>query len=331
VELGGDHQSRLPVFQQEWWLSLIAQAPGFRENNVVRDNQIVARLPYFIRPPFGIRLGAYPWTSLAGPIVLASGLSKSDLDDVVTELADRIPPYVSVRFVFDSDHPAAALYREVFLRAGFSFDIEPNYREPPDHSDVFKRVIRRHKNPINKAIEHLEIVDVEPDFFTQFYTANLVARRISLRPNFHIAKALIFEGHKRQQVRIRAARSKTLNCLGKYDYHAAVAVVEDRTRVFGWMLSFRPNGYRGATRYLFLDAVTYAKKKCLAYDVNGAPSDTHRANYVEIIGVPQKVDRFVFERRNPINSAFQRSKRLLRTRGIWRAWSEAKLGLTHFL
>jgi hypothetical protein len=37
-------------------------------------------------------------------------------------------------------------------------------------------VIRRHKNPINQAIKHLDIVDVRPEIFTRFYAANRALR-----------------------------------------------------------------------------------------------------------------------------------------------------------
>jgi hypothetical protein len=45
------------------------------------------------------------------------------------------------------------------------------------------------------------------------------------------------------------------------------------------------------------------------FDVNGAPTCAHLANFVEIIGVTKQVDRFVMIRRNLINSACMGGKR----------------------
>ncbi|MGD0493405.1 MAG: hypothetical protein ABSC32_17855 [Steroidobacteraceae bacterium] len=311
-------ESQLPVFQQEWWRSVVARTPGYRENTVVREKQVVGTLPYLLKSRLGVRVGAIPWSNLTGPIIADARLSEVDRIRVVDELVKGIPPHVSMRYMFDSDDPNASLYVSIFEKAHFAFEIERNFREPPDASDVFKRVVRRHKNPINQAMKHLDIVDVGPEFFTRFYASNLEWRGRALRADISIATDLLSEGLRRGQTRIRAARSKSVNGDGEYVYHAAVATAEDRTRVFGWMLSYHrpphgcplPNGCRGATRYLFLDAVAYAKRRGLVFDVNGAPTSAHMENFVEIIGVTKQVDRFVMVRRNFINSAYVGGKRL---------------------
>jgi hypothetical protein len=152
-------ESQLPVFQQEWWRSVVARTPGYRENTVVREKQVVGTLPYLLKSRLGVRVGAIPWSNLTGPIIADARLSEVDRIRVVDELVKGIPPHVSMRYMFDSDDPNASLYVSIFEKAHFAFEIERNFREPPDASDVFKRVVRRHKNPINQAMKHLDIVE----------------------------------------------------------------------------------------------------------------------------------------------------------------------------
>ena len=230
-------ESHLPVFQQEWWRSVVARTPGYRVNTVVREKRVLGTLPYLLKPRLGIRVGVLPWTNLTGPLISDVRLSEGDRIRVVEELVKGIPPHISMRYRFDSDDPNASLYVSIFEKAHFALEIERNFREPPDASDVFKRVVRRHKNPINQAMKHFDIVDVGPEFFTQFYASNLESRGRALRADISIATDLLSEGLRRGQTRIRAARSKIVNADGEYVYHAAVATAEDRTRVFlGWML-----------------------------------------------------------------------------------------------
>jgi hypothetical protein len=120
-------ESQLPVFQQEWWRSVVARTPGYRENTVVREKQVVGTLPYLLKSRLGVRVGAIPWSNLTGPIIADARLSEVDRIRVVDELVKGIPPHVSMRYMFDSDDPNASLYVSIFEKEHFACRISGDW------------------------------------------------------------------------------------------------------------------------------------------------------------------------------------------------------------
>lgn len=295
------HQS---VYQQGWWHDIIAGLPDYREINAVRDNKIVGSLAYIINKHIDFPR-VLPWTHLSGP-VLASGLSRKERKDIIKELVRKVPWWISTRFIFDADGPDALLFRAALHKVGFSMEIEQNFRELPDAPDVLERVNSEKRKKIKAAMNCLKITDVTPEFFIEFYTDNIKALGKEPYEDLNIARRLLSEGFRQRQVRILAAQSRADGT-----FHAALAIAEDRTRAFGWMLTYTSGSHYAATRFLFIEAIKYAKEKNLTYDADGAPTEGHIRNYKDILGMTQ-INRFIMTRFDYAHRIFHKGKNRLK-------------------
>ena len=167
-------QLRLTIFQQYWWLKIARGSARLKEVQVHDPNGVViGSLPYIVQHnALGIPSGRGPHLSrVSGPIV-CNNLSDAEKTIVFGRLIRKLP---NISFTFSiSEHiPDARLIREAFKYAGFECFEQTNYSQPPE--DVMGRLGRKLREHIKQAQKKLDVINICPDDFIDFYRANLKA------------------------------------------------------------------------------------------------------------------------------------------------------------
>jgi len=174
----GIDQSRLPIFEQDWWVDTARKSAGFREVTVLEDGLVVGRLAFTVqRNRLGFRSGGnLPACHLGGP-ALAESLSPKRLAEVLNGLLEQLP---NIPFLFTvSAHVSYAPYvREAFKKAGFKHFTQANYLRQPTASrtsNIVGGLSHKRRAHINSADRRLEVREINAEEFISFYSANLEA------------------------------------------------------------------------------------------------------------------------------------------------------------
>jgi hypothetical protein len=175
----GIDQSRLPIFEQDWWVDIARKFAGFREVTVLEDGLVVGRLAFSLkRNALGFRWGGnLPCCHLGGP-ALSESLSPKRMAEVLDGLLEQLPPNISFKFAVGAHVSYAPYVREAFKKAGFEHFTQANYLWPPTAgraSSIVGGFSRKRRSRINSADRRLEVREINADEFIRFYSANLQA------------------------------------------------------------------------------------------------------------------------------------------------------------
>jgi hypothetical protein len=301
--VNGIDQTKLPVFQQSWWLNIARGAERYIEARVLRDGVVVGSLPYITkRNRLGIRWGASPsWCHFGGPVVRCD-LSDAEKSEVLCQLVGQLPRGISFGFVCSPHSGDADLVRQAFLAAGFQHTVEATYSQSLSEADIMGRLARKHRLRIRSAAKALEITEVSAEEFIEFYRMNLAELAVSSYAPLDIAHNLIVKGQQLgiPQVRITAARRKAIGA----PLEAAIACVWDTKRYYYWMSTRRRQANTGlqtkphpdAIKVLIVDAMAHAAQMRLVFDADGFHTPGSRTLYKEILSIPCEEFRDAFTR-----------------------------------
>jgi hypothetical protein len=115
----GLFQAPRSVFQEAWWLEIVGQGRGYREERVLRNGTVVGLLPSDPGGRFGIIWGGAPhWSHLCGPLI-APGLPPEAKREVIRQLVRKLRRGISHCYTMNYDYPDADLVRAEFERANF--------------------------------------------------------------------------------------------------------------------------------------------------------------------------------------------------------------------
>jgi hypothetical protein len=319
----GIDQSRLPIFEQDWWVDIARNSAGFRELTVLEDGLVVGRLAFTVpRNRLGFRSGGnLPTCHLGGP-ALAESLSPKRLAEVLDGLLEQLPPNIPFHFIVSAHVSYAPYVREAFKKAGFKHSTQANYLRRPTASrtsNIVGGFSRKRRAHINSADRTLEVMEINSEDFISFYRANLKAS--GRAPNFPlgIAQDFIAKGICRGQVRVIAAQRKMDNTenVNHAPYDAAVACAWDKERYYYWLStrrhadrvdSHRPHPHPDAIKLLILKAMSHAEQLGLTFDADGATTPGRSHLYKDILSLHEEETRDVFERITFFARLFNRIK-----------------------
>ncbi len=297
VKLESDIEpASVPVFQQDWWLEIVRQKGNYREAQVFKDHVLIGRLPYVVRrTKIGMLWGASPdWSHLGGPI-LSQALIEQEKSDVLARLIAQLPAHISYGFVCSPYAHDAALIRRAFTEAGFSHFSEETYCERPTKLHGLDRLKRKHRLRLEAARRAIDMIEISPDEFTEFYSVNLVEAGLPARRELKTARDLIVAGRAQNppQVKIFAAKRKA--SAGPLD--AAIACAWDRVRSYYWMSTRRPrDSHPDAIKLLLLDAMAHARSLGLVFDTDGCSTPGSEILYRDVLRMGHRETRDAYER-----------------------------------
>lgn len=257
-------------------------------------------LPYVVRrTKVGTRWGAPPdWAHLGGPVV-SQMLTDAEKSEVLARLIAQLPKNVSYGFVCSCYTDDAPLVTRAFTDAGFTHFTEKTYYQSPSEPDVLSRLKRKHRLHLESARRELEIVELGEGEFIDFYSANLADVAVRARLPLASARALIARGRSGGQVRIFAARRKSAGA----PLDAAIACAWDKVRYYYWMSTRRrpsdqlhDGSHPDAIKLLIVNAMAHARSLGLVFDTDGCSTVGSENLYKELLQIPNKGLRDVFER-----------------------------------
>jgi len=309
VQVSGADQSDLPIFSQDWWLSIVSRCPDYRDVKVVQGNEVLGRLPFILsaRKP-GLTWGHNPhWSHMAGPIV-DQRLSRTEQTGVISSLLEQLPRGISFNFVCSPSLAYADIVRSAFKQAGFEHTTQITYVRPPSFGDVLDTRKSKHRGHFKRAAKELHCVDISAQEFVQFYGANLDAQGKTSYSPLGILPCLIEEAISRGQARAIAAKSKCDDrsgiCQLSAFNDAAIVYIWDDYRCYYW-LSTRRTPHPGdsfakphpdATKFLVVKAMEDAQAMNLIFDTDGVTTAGSANLYRNIFGLREVQCRDVFQR-----------------------------------
>jgi len=302
------NQSDLPIFNQDWWITIARGSSDYRELRIVDGDVVLGKLPYVLSRSLGLFQAHDPhWSHLGGPIV-DERLSRKEQAEVVQQLLAKFPRWCSGYFVCDSNRSYADLVRDAFNGAGFEHTAETTYVRYPTDAPVTNLRKGKHNGHIRRAAQKLECVGISATEFVRFYEANLKAKRKTSYAPLEIVTRLTNEAVRRGQARAIAAKPKdskaTANEGGVALYDAAIVYVWDQARCYYWMSTYRPhsskNGYPkpdpDAIKFLAMHAMQHAQEMKLIFDVDGVTTPGSENLYRNMFGLRKEERRDVFQR-----------------------------------
>ena len=306
----GIDQSRLPIFEQDWWVDTARKSAGFREVTVLEDGLVVGRLAFTVqRNRLGFRSGGnLPACHLGGP-ALAESLSPKRLAEVLNGLLEQLP---NIPFLFTvSAHVSYAPYvREAFKKAGFKHFTQANYLRQPTASrtsNIVGGLSHKRRAHINSADRRLEVREINAEEFISFYSANLEASGRAPYLSLDIVQEFIAKGIFRGQVRVIAAQQKMdkTESVNHLPYDAAVACAWDEERYYYWLStrrhaarddSHRPHPHPDAIKLLIVKAMSHAEQLGLTFDADGVTTPGTLHLYKDVLRLHEEETRDVFAR-----------------------------------
>jgi hypothetical protein len=330
----GIDQSRLPIFQQDWWVDIARKSAGFREVTVLEDGLIVGRLPFRLqRSRLGFRRGGnLPSCHLGGP-ALSESLSPKRLAKVLDGLLKQLPRNIPFQFAVSAHVSYAPYVREAFKKAGFKQFTQVNYLRRSTAgraSDIVGEFSRKRRAHVNSADRRLEVREINAEEFIRFYSANLKARGRTCHLPLDIVRELIAEGICRGHVRVIAARQRKKDFsdrtenVSDFAYDAAVAFAWDGERYYYWLStrrhadkndSHRP--HPDAIKLLAVKAMSHADQLGLTFDSDGVSTPGTLHLYKEILSLHEEETRDVFERTTFFAELLIRIKVIANFVGSW--------------
>ena len=321
------NQSHLPIFNQDWWITIARGSSDYRELRVVDGDAVLGKLPYVLSRNYGFLQAHDPhWSHLGGPI-LDERLSRKEQAEVVQQLLAKFPRWCSGYFVCDPNRSYADLVRDAFKRAGFEHTAQTTYVRYPTDVPVTNLRKGKHNGHIRRASQKLDCVDISATEFVRFYEANLKARTKTSYAPLEIVTRLADEAVRRGQARAIAARprhsSATANHNGFALYDAAIVYVWDQSRCYYWMSTHRPHSpdnsypkpHPDAIKFLAMHAMQHAQEMKLIFDVDGVTTPGSLNLYRNMFGLRKEERRDVFQRTTAlerfVRNVVRKSKRWL--------------------
>jgi hypothetical protein len=310
-------QTELPVFSQDWWISIVRGSSEYSESRVVREDVVVGRLPYILsRSRLGLVRGKNPhWSHLGGPI-LDQGLSRAEKADVIQSLIKQLPRGASFSFICDSGLSYGDLVRQAFEKAGFERSTEITYVRFPSDGEVLSTRKRKHKAHFRRAAKALDCVDISATEFVDFFASNLKARGEKSYSPLSTMKSLIEEAVARGQARAIAAKQKSVtsknrDCPELLD--AAIVFVWDEIRCYYWLSTRRmpsegqsnPKPHPDAIKLLVVKAMAEAEARDLIFDADGVSTPGTEYLYRNMFGLREQ-RRDVFRRATAFERFYQK-------------------------
>ncbi len=321
------NQSDLPIFNQDWWISIARGSSEYRELKIVDGGAVLGKLPYVLSRNHGLFQAHDPhWSHLGGPIV-DERLSRTKQAEVVRQLLAKLPRWWSGYFVCNSNKSYADLVREAFKRAGFEHTAQTTYVRYPTDAPVTTLRKGKHSGHIRRASQKLDCVDISATEFVRFYEANLKARSKTSYAPLEIVTRLTEEALRRGQARAVAASPKhfraTANDSGSALYDAAIVYVWDQSHCYYWMSTHRPHSLENsyskphpdAIKFLAMHAMQHAQEMKLIFDADGVTTPGSENLYRNMFGLRKEERRDVFQRMTAwerfIRNVIRQSKRWL--------------------
>ena len=301
-QVAGIDQSRLPVFNQDWWVQIAGKSSEFRELKVVRGDVVVGQLPFVLcRSWSGLVRGQDPhWSHLGGPIV-DDRLSRTEQAEVLRSLIEQLPRWTSFSFVCNPDLSYADLVRSAFKKSGFDHATQSTYLRLPSELDVLTTKKSKHRGHIKRAAKELECVVVSTKEFVRFFETNLKARGKRSYSPLDTMTVLIDAAVARGQARVIAARQ---SYGGSAPYDAAIVYAWDNSRCYYWLSTRRiasPDSsnakpHPDAIKLLVFKAMQDAQARNLVFDADGVVTPGAENLYRNILGLRLEQSRDIFQR-----------------------------------
>jgi len=151
-----------------------------------------------------------------------------------------------------------------------------------------------------QASNRLDIINIHPDAFIDFYRANLKSA-VNKKSWFslEVAKELIEASVRREppQARIIAARKNIADNPSEMSVpDAAICIVWDRERCYYWLSTRRIESHPDAIKLLIVEAMKHAKNLGLIFDADGTTTPGTLRLYKTIFRMPNEEKRYVFAR-----------------------------------
>lgn len=326
--LGSDpSQSDLPIFNQDWWITIARGSSQYRELRIVDRDVVLGKLPYVLSRSHGFFQAHDPyWSHLGGPIV-DERLSRKEQAEVVQQLLAKFPRWCSGHFVCDPNRSYADLVRAAFKRAGFEHTYQTTYVRYPTDAPVTNLRKGKHNGHIRRASQRLDCVDINATEFVRFYEANLKAKTKTSYAPLEIVTPLTDEAVRRGQARAIAARPKDSWATAKDSefalYDAAIVYVWDQSHCYYWMSTHRldcsenlyPKPNPDAIKFLAVHAMQHAQEMNLVFDADGVTTHGSEHLYRNMFGLQKEECRDVFQRKTALErfarNVVQKSRRWL--------------------
>jgi hypothetical protein len=321
------NRSDLPIFNQDWWITIARGSSDYRELRVVDGDAVLGKLPYVLSRNHGLFQAHDPhWSHLGGPIV-DERLSRKEQAEVVQKLLAKFPRWCSGYFVCNPNRSYADLVRDAFQRAGFEHTAQTTYVRYPTDAPVGNLRKGKHNGHIRRASQKLDCVDISATEFVRFYEANLKAKTKTSYAPPEIVIRLTDEAIRRGQARAIAASPKDSSVSAKDSgfalYDAAIVYVWDQSHCYYWISTHRPHSsensypkpHPDAIKFLAMHAMQHAQEMKLIFDADGVTTPGSENLYRNMFGLRKEERRDVFQRITALErflrSVVRKSKRWL--------------------
>lgn len=166
-------EKSIPLFSQDWWLDSVTDSDSWDVSLVIKDNTIIASMPYVLERRFGLVLIRQPLlTQTLGPWIRESGVKYtkrlSQEKEIMNQLIDNLPKF---DFFSQNWHFSITNWLPFHWR-GFTQTTRYTYilSELENLENVFENFSPSYRNKIRKA---QKIVQVKRNLsIAQFYRLN---------------------------------------------------------------------------------------------------------------------------------------------------------------
>jgi hypothetical protein len=295
---------KLTVFQQDWWLKIARGSARLKEAEVYGANgAVIGSIAYVVqRNRLGIPWGTGAHLSrISGPIV-NNNLSDEEKVAVFVQLIGKLPN-ISFTFTISEHTPNAHLIRQAFKYAGFECFEQLNYSQAPD--DVINRPGRKLRQHIKQACSKLDVINIDPERFINFYRANLVDKCYF---PLGVAKELIASSIRReppQACTFAACKKRPEGSSERPLIDAAICVVWDNERCYYWLSTRRRESHPDAIKLLIVTAMKHAYRLGLSFDADGVNTPGIHRLFKTIFRMPTEETRYIFTRTSRLSKLYE--------------------------
>jgi hypothetical protein len=301
-----------PVFLQRWWLKIVGE---YCESvNVTGSDGLVqgSFLYWSRRNRLGLPFGYNPPLSHLAGFTFSPRLGPLEQCRTIDELIAQLPRSISFHFVFSSTGPNADHIRHSFQQAGFTSTTHKTYLRPPSECDVLSGIRNPvHRRRISSADRRLRVEAINVEEFLTLYDRNLRAAGKKINWSIDIARKLLQEGIRRQQIYLLAvSRNRADDPRAEYD--AAMACVCDPAgeRLYYWMstrshTAGKNKPHRDASKVLVKRAMEYAQSRDWIFDADGASTAGAENFQKNSLGLSLFEERDVFMRLTTSAQAYE--------------------------
>lgn len=256
------------IFQQPWWFEALAPSQ-WAEVQVIKNGEIIARLPYVIKKRFGLKtLAMPPLTPFVGPWLKAStakySKQLSQQKDLMTELIRQLPPhdYFSQGFHYSITNYLPFFWHQFFGTPFYSYLIE----ELHDLDQIWNDLQENIRREIRKAQKILS-VNTNPNIEQFLDIHNLTYQRqgLSLPYSRELVKNLDLACAEHNQRKMFFAEDEQ----GRI--HAAIYLVWDDESAYYLMGGGDPElRNSGAHSFLMWETIKFAATVTKKFDFEGS-------------------------------------------------------------